>query len=402
MSRDLAAGEVRFEHVSKRYALGARRTHWREALPWGSGVAGGQYFSALDDVSFEVRSGEAFALVGANGAGKSTALKCLAGLTSPSSGRISVGGRVVALIELGIGFHPDLSGRENARFAAALGGLRGRAADSLVDQAVDFAEMSRFIDTPVKRYSSGMLARLSFGIATCLPADLLIVDEVLAVGDLAFQRKCYEHLHTLRTSGGVTLLFVSHNEWVLKETCDRGLLLVKGRVTAEGPVAGLLSTYRATLDSRETLGAGTVLPGQRIVIRDVSLITPATPVVALHGQMELLIDVEVDPGVARPALGVIQANKDRQIIWASYSDQHGVALRPGRQLVRFVVDDIPMQPGPAVLEIAAFDRDSPAAEASRLLDFVVVGDGESKDWEHGLVDVASRWMEPHEAPPDQP
>lgn len=389
MSREVARGAVVFDHVTKEYRLGKPRAFISAALPWGDGVGRGERLRALDDVSFEIEPGESFALIGANGAGKSTALKCLAGVAQPTRGRIARGGRVVALIELGIGFHGDLSGLENAHFAATIAGVRGAARKRLVEKAVEFAELERFVTTPVKRYSSGMFARLSFGIAAHLPADILIVDEILAVGDLAFQRKCYAHLAGLRKDEGVTLLFVSHNDWVLKETCRRGALLSHGRLVSEGPVGMLLDEYHAAPDPTRAADA---TGGARIKVGRIDTVPVATREVEPHGSLTLELEVTVSADSEHAVVGTAWFNKDRQLLWASYSDENGLALKPGEHLVRVVVEDVVALPGPNLLEVFAFDRDSPVIEQSRLFDVHVTGDEhEQGNWDHGLVDVPTQW-----------
>jgi lipopolysaccharide transport system ATP-binding protein len=388
MSRDVARGAVVFDRVSKDYRLGKPRAFLAAALPWGDGVGKGDRLHALDDVSFAIEPGESFALIGANGAGKSTALKCLAGVAAPTRGTVKRGGQVVALIELGIGFHPDLSGLENARFAAVIAGLRGAAARRLVEQAVEFAELERFATTPVKRYSSGMYARLSFGIAAHLPADILIVDEILAVGDLAFQRKCYAHLAWLRREAGVTLMFVSHNDWVLKETCERGVLLSHGRVVAEGPVGMLLDQYHATPLSGEKVESS----GANVVVGAIDTVPAGVRTVPLHGSLTLECEVSVSEAAETAVLGLAWANKDRQLLWASYSDEAGLRLPAGTHRVQMVVEDVSALPGPNLLEVMAFDRASPVVEQSRLFDIEVEGEQHpAGNWDHGLVDSPTRW-----------
>jgi lipopolysaccharide transport system ATP-binding protein len=384
----LRPGEVRFEDVVKEYRLGRPRAFLAAALPWGTGVGRGETLRVLDDLNFSIEPGEAFALIGSNGAGKSTALKCLAGVVAPTSGRVRHGGRVVALIELGIGFHPDLTGWENAKFAVAMNGIRGKQAKDVVDAAIEFSELQKFIGTPVKRYSSGMYARLSFGVAANLPADILIVDEVLAVGDLAFQRKCFAHLASLRKESGVTLFFVSHNDFALKETCNRGVLLSHGRVTAEGPVGSLLDAYHAAPDGiREGTQAGGIMTFARV-----ELDPAGTRSIDLHGLMTVEIEVTVREEAEQPVLGLAWANGDRQLLWASYSDEAGLELPAGRHTVRVVVPDVTAMPGHNQLQVLAFDRRAPVLEQSRVFDIDVAGKARpSGNWGHGLVDVPATW-----------
>lgn len=191
-------------------------------------------FKALDDVSFTVKQGEVLGIIGHNGAGKSTLLKLLAGISQPSSGSLRVRGRVAPLIEVGAGLVPDMTGRENVFLNGSILGMRHTEIKRKFDEIVAFAEIEKFIDTPVKRYSSGMQVRLGFAIATSVDAGILIVDEVLAVGDLAFQRKCYDRIEGFVRSGDRTLLLVSHNLRQIERLCNRVLLMNRGRLEADG------------------------------------------------------------------------------------------------------------------------------------------------------------------------
>jgi lipopolysaccharide transport system ATP-binding protein len=392
MSPRPETGVVEFDDVSKLYALGKRRAYFAAAWPFGAGVSRKRSLAALRDVSFRVEPGEAFALIGGNGAGKSTALKCLARLTRPTSGRIAAGGRIVPLVELGVGFHPDLTGADNVRFSAALAGLRGKAVDELLDRAVEFSELEQFINTPVKHYSSGMFARLSFAVAANLPAEILIVDEVLAVGDIAFQRKCYRLLSDLRRKGGKTLIFVSHNEWALNETCDRGVLLSHGQIVMEGDIATLLRAYH-TAPGEQSAAATATQMGEHLRISHVELVVPeGTRRVSLHEPVALELDVVLAPDVASGTVGVALNNQDRQMIWACYSDEADIELLPGSKYrLRIEIDDVNMLPGPGLLQVAAFDRSSPILDASRILEIDVEGDGPLEGFGRGLVHAQSRW-----------
>ena len=235
--------------LSKKYASSLRRALWygvkdiaRELVPVPEGDRGlrpGERW-ALDGVSFDVERGSALAIVGANGAGKSTLLKVLYGLLKPDRGEVRLHGRVEGLIELGTGFNPLLTGRENALVAAALNGIGGSDATALLEAVIDFAELGDAIDVPVQSYSSGMKARLSYAVAASMAADILLVDEVLAVGDLAFQRKCAAHMRRYLDRGG-SLLLVSHNTYQVQSLCDRGLLLDQGQVIFRGSAVETLN-----------------------------------------------------------------------------------------------------------------------------------------------------------------
>jgi len=204
---------------------------------------------ALDGASFEVSPGESVALVGPNGAGKSTTLKLLAGIFEPSEGRVSVDGRVASLLDLGVGFHPELTGAENLYLNGALLGLDRASMRDLIPGIAEFAELERFLDTPVKYYSSGMFMRLGFSMATACDPDILLVDEVLAVGDASFQKKCYDRIYGFKGTGR-TIVFVSHDAEAVLRLCERAVWLDRGRVLKDGPAAEVLSAYLSDASSR--------------------------------------------------------------------------------------------------------------------------------------------------------
>jgi ABC-type polysaccharide/polyol phosphate transport system ATPase subunit len=233
---------IEFEGVSKsfRHGTGAKllRGHLQE---WFHGRGKSRFF-ALSGVSFRLESGESMALVGSNGAGKSTLLSLVAGLTRPDCGRISVEGRVAALLELGSGFHPDLTGFENLRLNASLLGLSRKRTEEVSGAIAEFADIGDFLREPLRTYSTGMLMRLAFAIAIHVDPDILIVDEVLAVGDQAFQAKCFDRIRRFKAEGK-TLLFVSHATQLVREICGRGLWLEHGRVMMDGSAAAVLEAY---------------------------------------------------------------------------------------------------------------------------------------------------------------
>jgi ABC-type polysaccharide/polyol phosphate transport system ATPase subunit len=242
---------IEFQRVSKRYDVGVGRRNLGDALSslisqrFGSRVppsAGANEFWALRDVTFRVQAGEILGLVGANGAGKSTILKLLSKVTYPTRGQITVDGRVSALIELGAGFHPDLTGRENAYLSGSILGLSRREIDERLASMIDFAELGEFIDTPVKRYSSGMYVRLGFAVAVHVDPQILLIDEVLAVGDVMFRDKCVKKVDDFRRQGK-TMVIVSHDRHMLERLCDRAVLLYRGELVDEGPVAKVMDTY---------------------------------------------------------------------------------------------------------------------------------------------------------------
>jgi len=255
MTSDIA---IRIEGVGKRYEIGelvtvrdlprlvrhAVTAPCRRLLgkPRRSAGLRREQIWAIEDISFEVRRGEVVGIIGRNGAGKSTLLKVLSRITGPTTGRIELFGRVGALLEVGTGFHPELTGRENIYLSGAILGMRHAEIKARFDEIVDFAGVERFMDTPVKRYSSGMRVRLGFAVAAHLSPEILIIDEVLAVGDVEFQQKCLGKMGSVAHSGR-TVLFVSHNMGSIQSLCTRGILLHQGRVALDGSVSEAVDEY---------------------------------------------------------------------------------------------------------------------------------------------------------------
>jgi lipopolysaccharide transport system ATP-binding protein len=236
------------------------RTLWKRALGRAETL---ETFWALSDVSFAVREGEVLGIVGRNGAGKSTLLKILSRITEPTHGRAEIFGRVGALLEVGTGFHPELTGRENVFLSGAILGMRRSEIARRFDAIVSFAEVEQFIDTPTKRYSSGMYTRLAFAVAAHLEPEILLVDEVLAVGDSAFQKKCLGKMEDVAGEGR-TVFFVSHNTQAVRQLCSRCVLLDHGRVIADGPTDSTLAAYNQRLrDMRVDAETGVNNPENR-------------------------------------------------------------------------------------------------------------------------------------------
>jgi lipopolysaccharide transport system ATP-binding protein len=216
--------------------------HWQRLRTLGGGGDEADSIWALRDISFQVHAGEVVGIIGRNGAGKSTLLKILSRITDPTEGRAMFRGRLASLLEVGTGFHPELTGRENIYLGGAVQGMRRHEIRAHFDDIVEFSGIEKFIDTPVKRYSSGMYVRLAFAVAAHLQADILLIDEVLAVGDVAFQKKCLGKMQEVATDGR-TVLFVSHNMAAVRQLCNRALLLSSGRLLADGPVETVVTQY---------------------------------------------------------------------------------------------------------------------------------------------------------------
>lgn len=252
---------IRIEHVSKEYRLGAigggtlrgdLQSWWARArgredpnskIGSDTGAHIGERFLALDDVSFEVKKGEALGIIGHNGAGKSTLLKLLSRVTAPTSGTISYNGRIASMLEVGTGFHPELTGRENVYMNGAILGMTKAEIDRKFDQIVAFAKMEKFIDTPVKRYSSGMYVKLAFAVAAHLDSEIMVMDEVLAVGDMKFQQKCLGKMGDAANSEGRTVLYVSHNMNTIRQLCTRCIVLDHGKLIFDGDVEQAIGVY---------------------------------------------------------------------------------------------------------------------------------------------------------------
>lgn len=235
-------------------------TRWSRLAEWMSPGAGPRHRLKwiLSDISFEIAAGESVGLIGVNGAGKSTLLKLITGTTLPTSGTAYVGGRVAALLELGLGFHPDFTGRQNVLMAGQLLGLDIEEVEALMPEILAFAEVGDYIDQPVRVYSSGMQLRLAFSVATCVRPDILIVDEALAVGDVFFQQKCFARIQKF-TDAGTTLLFVSHSAGTVLNICHRCIFLRDGEVAFDGDPADALDLYQAELLSRSDQAPDNIL-----------------------------------------------------------------------------------------------------------------------------------------------
>lgn len=264
---------IKIEHVSKQYRLGAigGGTLTADLQSWWARKRGredpnskigartdikiGEKFLALDDINLEVKKGEALGIIGHNGAGKSTLLKLLSRVTAPTSGSISYNGRITSMLEVGTGFHGELTGRENIYMNGAILGMTKKEIESKMEQIIDFSEVRQFIDTPVKRYSSGMYVKLAFSVAAHLDSEIMIMDEVLAVGDMAFQKKCLTKMREAADKEGRTVLYVSHNMNTIRQLCDRCVVLEHGQVIFDGDVEAAIALYLNNNEEERTIFA---------------------------------------------------------------------------------------------------------------------------------------------------
>jgi len=338
----------------KKYCRSLRRSAWYAALDIGKGALGLKLrsdtlrtdeFWALEDLTFELKRGEALGVVGHNGAGKSTLLKLLSGIIEPDRGRIVVRGRVGALIQLGAGFHPQLTGRENVYVNGQILGMRRREIDARLEQIVEFAGIQSFLDTPVKFYSSGMFARLGFAVAAHLDPDILLVDEVLAVGDMAFQARCLEFMARLQERG-TTLVFVSHNEELVRRACQRALLLVRGRCAALGKMDEVFAAYHQHVEGLSPERAGN-RKAEIVELQCLDAAEQPTTTVALDGPLTLRVRVVPHEPLENPVLEIGFNSNRGYTAAAANSQESGCGFGPQTEpfWVELRIPRMPLAPG---------------------------------------------------------
>lgn len=363
-----SAVPVRFDHVTKRFARGQYHDSLRDLLArvvtFGRGGRKREWFNAVDDVSFDVPQGEALGIIGPNGSGKSTILKLLTGIYVPTTGSAEVDGRVAPLIEVGAGFHPDLTGRENIFLNGSISGMTRPEIRALFDEIVAFSGLEAFLDTPVKRYSSGMYMRLGFAIAAHIPSDVLVVDEVLAVGDVGFRARCIERMHALKSEGR-TILFVSHSPYQVRSLCDRVLYLVGGKISYLGDAGEGTRRYETDLiagnvgDAKK--GGGRADADARI--EDVTLLAETSDegiVIAPGDSLDLRVRYRVARPLERPpVLSVAFLRGDGVTCCVLNSREKGfeLATDEGSHVVRARFDALPLYPAKFSVEVLVWDHD---------------------------------------------
>jgi lipopolysaccharide transport system ATP-binding protein len=417
---------IRVERLSKQYRIGARETGYRTlreslghafASPWrrwrsrprAGRTSGPRHeapdtFWALKDVSFDVQPGEVVGVIGRNGAGKSTLLKLLSRITEPSSGRVELRGRVGSLLEVGTGFHPELTGRENIFLNGSILGMTRREIARKFDEIVAFAEVERFLDTPVKRYSSGMYVRLAFAVAAHLELEILLVDEVLAVGDMAFQKKCLGKMQGISQSGR-TVLFVSHNMGVMQNLCDRGLVLEAGQVKFQGDLSSGIAKYEAALASlagqdlaRLTNRGGTgearvtaisLEDAEGFNVGRVSMGEPTT----------IRLRIRCNRKLHRPKIGIAVTTPAGQRLFRLLTSDQGVQLPDlvGEATVECLIPRMPLLPGLYLLTVGLHEGmhtiidQVEGAVSFEVIAADVFGTGAIPQGRGDLVFVPSQW-----------
>jgi lipopolysaccharide transport system ATP-binding protein len=360
---------IRAESVSKRYTIGhaaakERYTTMRDVLARkvrsaarhvsdlvrGRAIIKGdelEDFWALRDVSFEIPTGEIVGIIGRNGAGKSTLLKILSRITAPSTGRVTIDGRLASLLEVGTGFHPELSGRENIFLNGAILGMRQREIKRVFDEIVAFAEVERFLDTPVKRYSSGMYVRLAFAVAGHLDPDILVIDEVLAVGDEAFQRRCLGKMKEV-TSAGRTVLFVSHNLGAVSSLCKTGIHLEAGEIKAIGPAKRIVSQYLGELMKSGSNDLSKLRPaglGEKVRFTDIRLGRYADGNVPYGMPLPIQLTIAADTRVKDLTLGAVIFAENATAVGGVASEKTFSIDAGGQITIDFELDHSNLAPG---------------------------------------------------------
>ncbi len=425
---------IRVDGLSKRYRLGTAvrhhdtlRDHLTETLKSAflrRGRGPSSHHSpdtiwALSDVSFDVKKGEVVGIIGRNGAGKSTLLKILSRITAPTKGQAEIRGRVGSLLEVGTGFHPELTGRENIYLNAAILGMKKAEIESKFDQIIAFAEIEKFIDTPLKRYSSGMHVRLAFAVAAHLEPEILIVDEVLAVGDLEFQKKCLGKMQDV-TRQGRTILFVSHNMGAIKSLCTRAMLLDAGRLAFAGSVDGAVDAYCALMASSDTSQMGLIpdtprlwsTPEAKLRFVQLTTLTGRTASQLYFGQpfrVCLTFDVLSDISEAVLEVGIATMDGTRVTFSSNIDGEQPPATFPRGRHSTAVDIDITLLPRQYTIDLGIHHRNGTTIDwVEHALDFTVLNVAEAGadhyPWTphvRGYVRPSARWHV-HEPPAPAP
>jgi len=397
---------IEFDHVSKQFRLHRDRPRsFQELFLNTLRMRGGSKVEtiwSLRDVSFSVQPGEMVGLVGPNGAGKSTALKLISRIIAPTHGRVLVQGKVTGLLELGAGFHPDLTGRENVYLNGAMLGMNRKQVDQRLEAIVAFAELEQFIDVPVKHYSSGMYMRLGFATAVYADVDVLLVDEVLAVGDQAFQSKCYQRINELRRAG-TTILFVSHDAATVRRMCDRAVFLDKGQVRSIGAADDVIADYmdyvwqernlrdvQAQECTEQRWGSG------EAVIEDVVFLAQdgsEQRVFRTGEPFVARIRYQARQRVERPTFGVAIYREDGAHVNGPNSvidDYHIPAIEGGGQM-DYIIEALPLLPGHYEFTAAIYDHSSTHPYDHRHRAFTFEVQPGPMGPREGVVHIPSTW-----------
>ncbi|HLK61216.1 MAG TPA: polysaccharide ABC transporter ATP-binding protein [Chthonomonadaceae bacterium] len=410
---------IRVENVSKSYRVsevGTAKYRTVQESMWDmvkrplrslshrrSDGADRETFWALRQVDFEIEQGDVTGLIGVNGAGKSTLLKILSHITQPTTGRAAIRGRVASLLEVGTGFHAELTGRENILLNGAILGMKRHETLRKFDQIVDFAGVERFVDTPVKRYSSGMYLRLAFAVAAHLDPEVLLVDEVLAVGDIAFQRKCLGRMREVSQEGR-TVLLVSHNLVSIEALCKQCLLLDAGRLVQHGEVTEITREYRKRIQGDPTsgavvLGAERTKAGQRRVITSLTLLDETGDVTRcfpLGGEFRAVIGLDLPPeaDIAEIVLRIEDQNSQRLMTFKNPLVGDLLQLSEGHQKVECRVPQMPLTHGEYHIGLAVFLNKDCIDSVDQVVTFTITNNdvfGNARGGLRGICFARSEW-----------
>jgi ABC-type polysaccharide/polyol phosphate transport system ATPase subunit len=393
----LIAGRIVVDRVSRTFRVYPKAQRTLKDLFVAGGRLGVREVQALHDVSMTVEPGEAVGLVGRNGSGKSTLLRLISGIITPTSGRVETGGRIASLLELGAGFHPDFTGRENVYLNGSIHGLPRARVREVMDEIVAFAELEQFIDLPVRTYSSGMFMRLGFSVAAHIRSDVLLLDEVFAVGDEQFQRKCFGKIAEFKNRGG-TILFVSHDAQAVERLCDRAILLRQGETAFDGPTREAIAEYRRLLGadaSPEELEAGLRewgSGGARIVSAALVDGDGDERLQFASGEPAVVrLVVDVDAGLAAPRVALELRDDGGLVLGAVAKDTAALGWNGdgGRRELRFRLDRLPLADGRFHLRVGLSDAatGAPLHTLDDALRFFVFSSG----GESGVVLLDGEW-----------
>lgn len=389
------------ESVSKNFRLYHERNRYIKAAILRGRRARYEEFWALEDVSFEVEHGSTLGLIGSNGSGKSTMLKCLTGIYRPDKGRVTVNGNVAALLELGAGFHPELTGRENIYLNAAILGLSKKDAERQFDSIVEFAGLERFINTPVKNYSSGMTIRLGFSIAAHVEPEILLIDEVLTVGDQSFQRKSSEKIEQFRREGR-TIVVVSHSLGSVQQLCKEVIWLEKGRMMMRGPAAEVIAAYTGgsytqhvamDADFRERWGTEEVRIDRIELLNEVG---EKIDRIETNGAMSITTQLTAQTSVRSPVIKVSISKLDGDIVWSSTSRRSEIGLGNLNSpvLATIAIPKLPLLEGTYYISVACTDATG-TTDYDHCQNWVRFDVHQNDLFEEGLVAVPSNWTINH-------
>lgn len=369
---------IKIEHVTKEYRLGSigGGTLKNDLQTWWARKRGkedpntrigskqdikvGERFLALDDINIEVKKGEAVGIIGHNGAGKSTLLKLLSRVTAPTKGTISFNGRIASMLEVGTGFHPELTGRENVYMNGAILGMTRTEIDKKFDQIVEFAEMKRFIDTPVKRYSSGMYVKLAFAVAAHLDSDIMVMDEVLAVGDMRFQQKCLGKMGDSAQHEGKTVLYVSHNMNTIRQLCSRCIVLNHGRLIYDGDVNTAISLYADASAKMEyyydySSYPRAIFKARKLEFLNMRILRPENEAIVSGDILNLKLNCRANHDFTNMKLRFEVVASDNTVIGTMFSD-FTLQGKHGEQFtVNIILDTAHFAPGTYRFDMLAFE-----------------------------------------------